>query len=421
MSKEYKFKGSTGEYVRLASSGDANSVDVEVIALIPGTFINAYDGQPVEITAKDVNMLHDKYNARVADRRKTLSKRLKNAVGRKEDVLEAPVQKDHILTQDMMVGRVVNEMWLAEEEGALQLRAKIRVMTKKFVEMTNLGLFDKVSIAYDPEDHYINEISFVPYGAVEGAERVFEKAKRKIAAPTKLEKLVKEQQLILKKMREVRVKIHAKKITTKLKKDGKLIPVYANRLEADLLCFSSVDDRRIALRMLSSLLDKDVRFKTLSNNRDAINFEKVLNMSTSEQKKTANQFAKHIKKFGAKVKSVALNENQERASVEVPSLAEAPHMNKDDVARCHELLKSGKVEDLDAFFTKFTKGDAADDQEGEDAIEKSDGDTKEMSKLFSQMDELKVALGKLEEGMVELSKSAKVSEEVMTLVKESME
>ncbi len=408
-----KFKQSTGEVVEAPQLGqNSDYVDMEVIALVPGTFVNSTDSRDVVISEDDVMKLHDNYNERVGIERKKVSRRLKRTLGMSEPILEAPVHKDHDLSQESMVGRVLNEMRLVKEDDQLQLRATIRVLTKKYVEHATAQLFKKVSIAFDPENHFISEISFVPYGSVDAAERVSYK-KSDSEKPVQLTKLQKTSNQYFKLKKEydnIALKYKVKKMTTAFKKSGRLKPIEANRLEADFLSMSSHADREVAFRMINGLIPKGINFKLHSRNHAARAMEKMMLSSNEEQERVVSLFAKHIKKdpkaaFSKSETPVveAAEEVEEKDSVSIA---------KDDCARFSAMLNEGDLDGCKKFFSELS-GDTVKDSEEDD--EKAEDETCEMKELSAQMSEIKTQLSELQENMTTLSALKETVEEASSV------
>ena len=248
---------------------------------------------------------------------------------------------------------------------------------------------------------------------------------------TKLQKLNDRRIALQNKLDELKPKYDAIKLTTKLKKSGRLTPIAANRLEGDLESMSTSKDRQVALRMLKGVLPVSDQFKTFNRNTGALNFEKAMSMSSKEQKETANGFVEALKSMGVSL-SQKESENKVTPTAEVSTTvsfsaqeeaakAEAV-FSKDDLSRCVDLVEKGSYSELKTFFSKFADVDCADESEEDDEEEEkeSEDDTEKMSALFAEIKEVKTALKAVEESMVALSSNAQTSAEVLTLVSDKM-
>lgn len=312
-------KLSTGEHqISLTASGK-DYIDVEVIALTPGVFVNAENGADVVITEEHIQNLHDTYNARVNGERNKIGRKLKRIAHIKDDVLMAPVidsplikgdeltvapvHQDHIVAQSTMLGRILGYLKLARDnDGLLCLLATLRVMGSDNVSKVNLGALRAVSLGFnlDP-DYTISEISFVPYGACPDAGRLPNGAVSLHKTSTKSDVLVKlkdlkEQYINLRnKKEELQITLDVKKISNSLKSRGILLPKDARKLESYLVKFKNTDDRMLVRGMLN-LFPTMNTFKTFSRNKEAVNFEELIKMSSDEQKSILNKLAKRFKK-----------------------------------------------------------------------------------------------------------------------------
>ena len=94
---------------------------------------------------------------------------------------------------------------------------------------------------------------------------------------------------------KLEVKLHIKKITNTLISRGRLYPKDARRIENDLVLFKNLDDLRIVKNIFNRLPTMD-SFKTFSRNRDAVNFEELLKMSSTEQQNTIKNILSKVYK-----------------------------------------------------------------------------------------------------------------------------
>lgn len=403
--------------IRLGTTGEAiaqhivdknkDYVDIDVIALVPGVFINSTDGREVEITEDDVRAIHDKYNDRVMAEKAKLKKRIALFTTKDEEIEGAPVHKDHDLSQDKMVGRVIGFMSLVEEDNILQLRARLRVKTRRFVEESSL--YKEVSIAFNPESHFVTEISFVPYGAVGVAERITYKATKPEKVPNiTLKKDIRNDiacaYIELKKQYDnLKLKLDVRKITLKLKSSGKLPPIAANRLACDFERFSSQHDRDIAFKMVRDMLPTLSTRTVHSQNKNAVNFEEVLKMSTEEQKNTANVFAQAFKKVkGIAENAVELAKKKEKKEDE---MCHYSRMSKEDGERLSALAHGGKMPEFDELLSKFTSDKEKDEEEDEEK-------TSEMKKMSARLETMETALKNVETSIVTFAKATEQTEEM---------
>lgn len=276
-----------------------NKIDVDVMALHPGKFIDA-NGTPVEITNEIIEKICDYYNKELSlisgifntenkninittIPEEKMESRNNNNENKEEEYEHAPVQLDHDMSVRNTVGFILGKMRIEYINGEANLFVKLRIKKRENVENIEHKLWRKVSMRFNLETFKTTELSFVTKPAApmarvlsDGSSKLTNKqfnSKNEIALSLKdVHQKIKDHEKELEQLNTEK-KVNAK--LCYLIKSGSLTPAQAKLCKNDLMLQSSPIDRDITLRLMNNL-PKQVAFGNFNRNVQAYSLEDVL-------------------------------------------------------------------------------------------------------------------------------------------------